>query len=160
MAKFSQEELQRLLNSVLAAGVHAMRAEENSPKETADEVEALFKSLDRYNSQSESEVVNDIVQLASETYDNKNNPAPDASLTYGAAFDRQPELFQSIRESVALVKSKAGDDEALEYRRLVYYAAEMVAMENKEGGVLDIVRKRISDNEREVLDKLRALLEL
>jgi hypothetical protein len=36
----------------------------------------------------------------------------------------------------------------------------MVAMENKEGGVLDIVRKRISDNEREVLDKLRALLEL
>jgi hypothetical protein len=61
MAKFSQEELQRLLNSVLAAGVHAMRAEENSPKETADEVEALFKSLDRYNSQSESEVVNDIV---------------------------------------------------------------------------------------------------
>jgi hypothetical protein len=68
------------------------------------------------------------------------------------------ELPERIDAGITLVDQKAGPDEAREYREFVLHVADVVAHAAKEGGVLGIGGKEITEQEQAVLDDLRGRL--
>jgi hypothetical protein len=64
------------------------------------------------------------------------------------------QLPQRIQEAVRLVGEKATPQEADEYRHFVLRVADVVAHAAKEGGVLGIGGKEVSEQEQAVLDEL------
>jgi hypothetical protein len=68
------------------------------------------------------------------------------------------QLPERIREAVATVEARATPEEAQEYREFVLRVADVVAHAAKEGGVLGIGGKQVSEQERAALDELRGTL--
>ena len=68
------------------------------------------------------------------------------------------ELAERVREAVTIVEQKATPEEAEEYRQFVLRVADVVAHAHKEGGVLGIGGKEVSEQEQAVLDQLASLL--
>ncbi len=63
-----------------------------------------------------------------------------------------------LAEAVALVDSKATDEEAGAYKAFVLTVAEAAAGANREGGFLGIGGKPVSANEQAALDEIRTAL--
>jgi hypothetical protein len=68
------------------------------------------------------------------------------------------QLPDRIDDAVRLVEQKATPEEADEYRRFILRVADVVAHAAKEGGVLGIGGKAVSEQEQAVLDELAAKL--
>lgn len=68
------------------------------------------------------------------------------------------QLPQRIEEAVRTVEAKATPDEAEEYRAFILRVADVVAHAAKEGGVLGIGGKEVSEEEQAVLDQLAGKL--
>ena len=56
------------------------------------------------------------------------------------------------------MEEKATPEETDEYRRFILRLAEVVAHAHREGGVLGVGGKEVSDRERAVLDELAGML--
>jgi hypothetical protein len=65
-----------------------------------------------------------------------------------------------LRDSAALIDSKASADEARAYKQFVVTVAEAVANAHREGGFAGIGGTPVSDNEQAALDTVRATLGL
>lgn len=65
---------------------------------------------------------------------------------------------RALREAVALLRQKATAEELEDYRLFVSWLAEQVARAHKEGGVLGIGGKEISEDEQAELDAIAAAL--
>jgi hypothetical protein len=63
-----------------------------------------------------------------------------------------------IREAVTILEQKTTPEEAAEYRQFILRVADVVAHAHKEGGVLGIGGKEVSEQEQAVLDELANLL--
>jgi hypothetical protein len=72
--------------------------------------------------------------------------------------DIRSQLPERIRGGVALVDEKATPEEAQEYRDFILRVADVVAHAAKEGGVLGIGGKQVTEQEQAVLDDLRGQL--
>jgi hypothetical protein len=71
----------------------------------------------------------------------------------------QPDQIpEQIREAVRLVAEKATPEEAEEYRQFILRLADVVAHAHKEGGVLGIGGKEVSEEEQAALDRLSSTL--
>jgi hypothetical protein len=71
----------------------------------------------------------------------------------------QPEqLPEHIRAAVRIVEEKATPEETEEYRRFILRLAEVVARAHKEGGVLGLGGKEVSQEEQAALDRLAGTL--
>ena len=68
------------------------------------------------------------------------------------------QLPERIRGAIAIVDQKATPEEAQEYRDFILEVADVVAHAAKEGGVLGIGGKEVTDQEQAVLDELRGQL--
>jgi hypothetical protein len=68
------------------------------------------------------------------------------------------ELPERIREAVSILEQKSSPEEAAEYRQFILRVADVVAHAHKEGGVLGIGGKEVSEQEQAVLDELANLL--
>jgi hypothetical protein len=68
------------------------------------------------------------------------------------------QLPERIREAIRIVGQKATPEEAEEYRQFILRVADAVAHAHKEGGVLGIGGKEVSEQEQAVLDELARLL--
>jgi hypothetical protein len=68
------------------------------------------------------------------------------------------QLPQRIQEAVQTVESKATPEEAQEYREFILRVADVVAHAAKEGGVLGIGGKEVSEEEQAALDELAGRL--
>lgn len=67
----------------------------------------------------------------------------------------QPDQIpEQIREAVRIVEEKATPEEADEYRQFILRLADVVAHAHKEGGVLGIGGKEVSEEEQAALDLL------
>jgi hypothetical protein len=67
----------------------------------------------------------------------------------------QPDQIpEQIREAVRIVDEKATPEEAEEYRQFILRLADVVAHAHKEGGVLGIGGKEVSEEEQAALDLL------
>ena len=63
-----------------------------------------------------------------------------------------------LAEAVALVETKATDEERHAYKQFVLNVAEAAANANREGGFLGIGGKPVSANEQEAIDEIRRAL--
>jgi hypothetical protein len=71
----------------------------------------------------------------------------------------QPDQIpEQIREAVRIVDEKATPEEAEEYRQFILRLADVVAHAHKEGGVLGIGGKEVSEEEQAALDRLSSTL--
>ncbi len=68
------------------------------------------------------------------------------------------QLPERIREAIRIAGQKATPEEAEEYRQFILRVADAVAHAHKEGGVLGIGGKEVSEQEQAVLDELARLL--
>ena len=73
----------------------------------------------------------------------------------GGAEELRARLPERIKSAIALVDQKATPEEAQEYRDFVLRLADVVAHAHKEGGVLGIGGKEVSEQEQAALDELR-----
>lgn len=73
--------------------------------------------------------------------------------------DQLGELPQRVAEAARLVQEKATPDEAQQYRSFILRVADVVAHAAKEGGVLGIGGKEVSEQEQAALDGLARTLE-
>jgi hypothetical protein len=62
--------------------------------------------------------------------------------------------LQRIREATELVESKATDEETEGYKRFIVTVADTVAHAKKEGGVLGIGGKQVSEQERTAIEEI------
>ncbi|HKP20045.1 MAG TPA: hypothetical protein VJT68_00900 [Thermoleophilaceae bacterium] len=76
----------------------------------------------------------------------------------GQADQVRAQLPERIRSGIALVEQKATPEEAQEYRDFILRLADVVAHAAKEGGVLGIGGKEVTEQEQAVLDELRGQL--
>ena len=68
-------------------------------------------------------------------------------------------LPERVREAVRTVEEKATPEEAEQYRSFVLRVADVVAHAAKEGGVLGIGGKEVSEQEQAAIDQLSRQLE-
>jgi hypothetical protein len=72
---------------------------------------------------------------------------------------RQPDQIpDQIREAVRIVEEKATPEETEDYRQFILRLADVVAHAHKEGGVLGIGGKEVSEEEQAALDRLESTL--
>ena len=76
----------------------------------------------------------------------------------GRPEEASAQLPDRIRSAIALVDEKATPEEAREYRDFILRVADVVAHAAKEGGVLGIGGKEVTEQEQAVLDELRGQL--
>jgi hypothetical protein len=76
----------------------------------------------------------------------------------GPPDELRTQLPQRIDEAVRVVEQKATPEETQEYRRFILGVADVVAHAAKEGGVLGIGGKEVSEQEQVVLDELAGKL--
>jgi hypothetical protein len=76
----------------------------------------------------------------------------------GSPDQLRQELPQRLNAAVRLVEQKATPEEARDYRDFILRVADVVAHAHKEGGVLGIGGKEVSDEEQAVLDQLAGTL--
>jgi hypothetical protein len=65
---------------------------------------------------------------------------------------------ESLRDALGLLEQKATPEELEAYRQFVLKVGETVARAHKEGGVLGIGGKEVSESEQAALDKLASTL--
>jgi hypothetical protein len=71
----------------------------------------------------------------------------------------QPDQIpEQISEAVRIVEQKATPEEAEDYRQFILRLADVVAHAHKEGGVLGIGGKEVSEEEQAALDRLSSTL--
>jgi hypothetical protein len=68
------------------------------------------------------------------------------------------ELPERISEAISIVEQRATPEETEEYRQFILRVADAVAHAHKEGGVLGIGGKEVSEQEQAVLDQLASML--
>src|SRR4051794_2797577 len=76
----------------------------------------------------------------------------------GPADQLESQLPERIGGAVSIVEQKATPEEAREYRNFLLHVADVVAHAAKEGGVLGIGGKEVTEEEQAVLDDLAAKL--
>jgi hypothetical protein len=68
------------------------------------------------------------------------------------------QLPERVRDAVRVVEEKATPEEAEQYRAFILRVADVVAHAAKEGGVLGIGGKEVSEEEQAALDRLSGAL--
>jgi hypothetical protein len=145
-SEFNAEEWERVAQAPALAGLMVAMAERGG---TIRESLALGKAYAAARRDGGgSELLEQIVATA---------PQLDPT-SMGPAEGLREQLTQRIRDAVGIVEEKATPEEADEYRQFVLRLADVVAHAHKEGGVLGIGGKEVSERERAVLDELAGLL--
>jgi hypothetical protein len=140
-AEFNAEEWERVAQAPALAGLMVMLAERGG---TIRESIALGKAYAEARHDGGGELFEQLVAAAPQL-DPRSAGAPE-------------QLPERIREAVRIVEDKATPEETDEYRRFILRLAEVVAHAHKEGGVLGVGGKEVSDRERAVLDELAGML--
>ena len=76
----------------------------------------------------------------------------------GPADQLRAELPKRVEEALGVVEEKVTPEEAQEYRQFILRVADVVAHAAKEGGVLGIGGKEVSEQEQAALDQLASTL--
>lgn len=145
-AEFNADEWSTLVEAPLLAGMRVMAAERGG---TLRESMAMGQTYAHARQQhGDSELLDELVA---------SPPAMDPE-RLRAAGDIGAASTQRLHEAVGIVEQKATAEELDAYKRFVLSLAETVANAHKEGGVLGIGGKPVSDDEQAVLDDLSTTL--
>jgi hypothetical protein len=144
-SEFNAEEWERVAQAPAFAALMVMLAERGG---AIRESIALGRVYAEARSAGGHELIHELASSAPQI-----NPAE-----MGQPDQLKAELPERIRAAIDLVEQKATPDEAHEYRDFILHVAEVVAHAAKEGGVLGIGGKEVTDREQAVLDDLRTQL--
>jgi hypothetical protein len=144
-SEFNADEWDRVAQAPAFAALMVMLAERGG---AIRETVALGKAYAEARGDRGSELIQ---QLASSPP--QLNPSQ-----LGEPDQLRSQLPERIGAGVALVDQKAAPDEAREYREFMLHVADVVAHAAKEGGVLGIGGKDVTEQEQAVLDDLRGRL--
>ena len=144
--EFNAEEWERLAQAPALAGVLVIMADRGG---TIRESIALGRAYAEARRDGGSELLEQVVATAPQV-----DPA-----SLGPADQLRQQLPTRIREAVRSVQEKATPEEAEEYRQFILRMADVVAHAHKEGGVLGIGGKEVSEQEQAALDELARALE-
>ena len=140
-AEFNAEEWERIAQAPALAGLMVIFADRGG---TIRETIALGKAYAEARREGGTELIQEVVASPSQV-DPRSVGGPD-------------QLPGLIREAVTILEQKATPEEAAEYRQFILRVADVVAHAHKEGGVLGIGGKEVSEQEQTVLDELARLL--
>jgi hypothetical protein len=141
-AAFNAEEWSIVVEAPVLAGMRVAAAERGGTIRESLAMGQTYASARQHH--GESELLDELVN---------SPPAIDARRIQESG-DIGVVSSEKIREAVRLVAEKATDDELESYRWFVRAVAEAAAAAHKEGGVLGIGGKRVSDKEQAVLDEI------
>jgi hypothetical protein len=144
-SEFNADEWDRVVQAPALAGLMVIMAERGG---AIRESIALGKAYAEARRDGGSELLEQIVATPP-----RLDPA-----AMGPAEGLREQLPQRVREAVRIVEEKGTPEEAAEYRQFVLRLADVVAHAHREGGVLGIGGKQVSEGERAVLDELSGTL--
>lgn len=144
-AQFNAEEWSEVIQAPMLAAMLVLAASRGGTIREAREIAKVYAEVRRQG--AESALLDAIVG--------------DRAVVQPAQARHQPEALRDegmshIRKALAIVDRIATEDEANEYRRFIWALADRTARAHREGGVLGLGGKEVSDAERAVLDELAA----
>jgi hypothetical protein len=140
-ADFNAEEWERVARAPALAGLMVILADRGG---TIRETIALGKAYGEARRDGGGELLEDVVASPPHV-DQKSIGSPD-------------QLPEHIREALRIVEEKVTPEEVEEYRQFILRVADVVAHAHKEGGVLGIGGKEVSEQEQAALDQLASTL--
>jgi hypothetical protein len=140
-ADFNAEEWEHIARAPALAGVMVIFADRGG---TIRETIALGKAYSEARREGGTELIQEVVASPSQV-DPRSVGGPD-------------QLPGRIREAVTILEQKTTPEEAAEYRQFILRVADVVAHAHKEGGVLGIGGKEVSEQEQAALDQLASTL--
>jgi hypothetical protein len=144
-ADFTEEEWQTILEAPPSAGLIVILSDRGgSIRETFSMAKSYTEARQKHG---ESELLDDIVSAKPET-DRSRAGSPD---------ELKQHNLDNIRQAIAVLKSKAGEEEVEEYKKFILGLAEHVAEARKEG-FLGLSGERVSDAERAAIGEIEAAL--
>jgi hypothetical protein len=144
-SEFNAEEWDRVARAPALAALMVMLAERGG---AIRESIALGKAYAEARRDGGSELIDQLVASPPQL-----NPAE-----LGEPQQLRAQLPERVREAVQMVDQKATPEEAEEYRAFILRVADVVAHAAKEGGVLGIGGKEVTEQEQAVLDELAGRL--
>ena len=147
-ADFDAEEWSQVLAGPPAAGLRVAMAERGGSLREALSIGRAYAEARQEH--GTNELLDAIVA---------EQPAVDPAEFQGEA-DVPQALMQKLRSAVATLESKGTDDDVNAYKQFVIDLAQRVASAKKEGGVLGMGGKEISDNEQAALDEIASTLDV
>jgi hypothetical protein len=141
-SQFNAEEWDRVAQAPALAALRVMLADRGG---AIRESIALGKAYAEARRDGGSELIEALVS---------SPPHLDPS-SMGQPDQLREQLPERILEAVRTAEEKATPDEAEQYRAFILRVAEVVASAAKEGGVLGIGGKPVSEQEQAVLDELQ-----
>ena len=146
-ADFNAEEWSLVLEGPPVAGMVVMAAHRGG---TFREAISMGKAYTEAQKEESSELVHEIVSARPE-FNRERYKTPEELRERG---------LTRIREAVNLLEVKATPEEVDEYKKFIVDVADTVAHAKKEGGVLGIGGKPVSDEEQTALDEIAQTLEV
>jgi hypothetical protein len=155
-ADFTDQEWARLERAPLVAGMAITLADPGGPIEAVKESMATAKAvIEVAEAGGHTELVDAVAKSVNEKVRARQNPARDFK-PRGALAGQQ--ILDELREVNDLLASKASPEEAKAFREWLLEAARRAAEAAKEGGFMGFRAERVSEGERQMLDKLREVL--
>jgi len=145
-ADFDAEEWSQVLAGPPAAGLRVAMAERGGTLREAMSIGRAY--ADARQEHGSSELLDAIVA---------EQPAVDPAEFKDEA-DVPQALMQKLTEAVEILEAKGTDDDVDAYKQFVVDLAKRVASAKKEGGVLGIGGKEISDSEQAALEEIASTL--
>ena|SRR2546430_11485479 len=142
-ADFNPEEWELVLSAPPDAGLLVATAQRGGTFREAFSIAKAYTEARRQH--GESELLDQIVTAKPELKAGRHSSKEEL----------EQELLQKIRDAVALVERKATPEETEAYRRFIVNLAERVAEAHKEGGLLGLGGERVSEAEREAIQKIK-----
>jgi hypothetical protein len=144
-ADFTDEEWTQVLEGPTSAGLLVITSDRGgSIRETFSMAKAYAEARQQHG---ESELLDEIVASKPET-DRTRAASPE---------ELKQHSLDNVRQAIAILKTKATEEEVAEYRKFVLGLAQRVAEARKEG-FLGLSGDRVSDEERGAIDELEAAL--
>jgi hypothetical protein len=142
---FTEEEWKTILEAPPSAGLLVILSDRGgSIRETFSMASAYTEARKQHG---ESELLDEIVSTKPET-DRTRAGSPE---------ELKEHNLDNIRQAVAVLKTKATDEEVAEYKKFISGLAERVAEARKEG-FMGLSGERVSDPERAAISDIEAAL--
>jgi hypothetical protein len=147
-ADFNAEEWSTIVEGPLLAGMRVITASRGGTIRESIAMGQTYAHARRQH--GESELLDDLVSAP---------PAMDPG-RLGSAGDIGSVSTVRLRDALRLLEQKATPEEVEAYKRFVLAVAEAAAKAHREGGVLGIGGKDVSETEQAALDEIAAILQV
>ena len=149
---FTEEEWIQVRRAPFVAGMAITLADPGGPIEVAKESVATIKSAT--NPPSREQLIAEIALDIQSMTQQKQNPLGDFKLTKGTEAGAQ--VLDELRAAKGIVSSKATPEEDAAFSQWLVTTAQAAADAAKEGGFLGFRATRVSEGEKDMLDRVRS----